>query len=95
MHKHQHVLRIFGTEATLVLDDAGPRLSTSRGEGPQSLRIESLPNNKGDLIPSFINPIRVDGDTRQHTQELFDVISICAACDESAKAGREVEVQYV
>jgi predicted dehydrogenase len=95
VHKHQHVVRIFGTEATLVLDDAGPRLSTSRAEAPQPMGIESLPSNKGDLIPSFINTIRVDGDMRQHTQELFDVISICAACDDSVKAGREVEVQYV
>ena len=96
VHKHQHVVRIFGTEATLVLDDAGPRLSTARGaEGPQSLGVEPLPRNKGDLIPSFINSVRADSDTRWYTQQLLDVISICIACGNSVKAGREVEVHYV
>lgn len=96
VHNHQHVVRIFGTQATFLLDDAGPRLSTSRGpEGPESLGTEPLPSGKGNLIPSFINSVRMDSDMREHTQELLDVISICVACDDSVRAGRGLEVRYL
>lgn len=94
VHKHQHVVRTFGTRATFVHDDAGPRLSTRRESAAVALDADPLPSHKGDLIPSFINHVRDDDDLDAHTQELLDVISICAACDESARTGREVEIQY-
>src|SRR5437879_8574199 len=30
VHRHQHVLRVFGTKGTFIYDDMGPRLYNSR-----------------------------------------------------------------
>ena len=96
-HRHQHVVRIFGTKATFIYDDAGPRLHTTRDPVVLGSVVDrpTLPAHKGDLIPAFINAILNDEDWNQQTQEMFDVISVCSACDQAERCEDAVEVQYV
>ena len=97
MHKHQHVLRIFGTKGTFIHDDAGPRFHTALDPAIRAARITlpTLPENKGALIPAFVTAIREDEDLNKHTQDIFDVVSICAACEKALQTNSTVEVEYL
>lgn len=94
---HQHVVRIFGTKGTFIYDDQGPRLFTSRDPALQATPLSQapLPASKGDLIPGFVQAIRDDADFRMQTQQEFDVISVCAAIDQSLVGEGPVKVEYV
>ncbi|MGE3343051.1 MAG: Gfo/Idh/MocA family protein [Vicinamibacterales bacterium] len=97
MHRHQHVLRVFGTRGTFIHDDAGPRLHASRDAAHEPTRIElaSLAASKGDLIPGFVQAIREDRDTAADTQAVFDALSACAASDCALRRGTDVEIPYI
>jgi predicted dehydrogenase len=97
VHRHHHIVRVFGTDATFVYDDAGPRLHLTRDPAATAapVALPPLPSTKGALIAPFVASILADENLNAHTQELFDVMSICAACDESVRTHSEVEVSYV
>jgi predicted dehydrogenase len=102
VHRHQHMVRLFGTEATFVCDDAGPRLHVARDPSAavgarhaSPVHLPTLPATKGELIAPFVSAILADANLNAHSQTIFDVISICAACDQALQLGSEVEVRYV
>ncbi len=97
VHRHQHVIRIFGTKATFIYDDQGPRLHTTRDPAGESLTIDlsPLPSTKGDLLPGFIDAIVSAKDGAADAQHEFDVMSICIAADHAVVSGRPTQVSYV
>ena len=97
VHPHQHVVRVFGTKGTLIYDDQGPRLFSSRDpELPAKfLDLSPLPASKGDLIPDFVKSISDGSDTRAAIHHEFDLISACTAADEALAAATPVEIEYV
>lgn len=97
VHRHQHVVRLFGTEGTFIHDDAGPRWHRSRDPElpPDAVSLSPLPASKGALIADFVGTVRGAVDADAETQSHFDAISIALACNEAAQIGRSVEVQYV
>ncbi len=97
VHRHQHVVRVFGTNGTFIYDDEGPRLSLSRDpEVPaHRLPLATVPPSKGVLVPDFVRAIVTGEDPRAHTQHEFDVISACVAADEACARDSSVEVTYV
>jgi predicted dehydrogenase len=97
VHRHQHVMRIFGTRATFIVDDAGPRLHLSRdpNEPATPLAHNPLPATKGDLIPEFVASVTTGAAMRPDTQHEFDVISACVAADRALASGGAVTVDYV
>jgi predicted dehydrogenase len=93
---HQHVVRVFGTEATLISDDAGARLYRSRDPETPSERLDlaPLPASKAELIPDFVQRI-VEGEAgRQAAQHELDVISTCVAADRALAKGGAVDIEY-
>lgn len=97
VHRHQHVIRMFGTEATFLYDDAGPRMCRSRdpAQPPERVQQEPLPGHKGDLIPDFVEAVLADVDDRAETQSFFDGISVCVAADRAAVTGKRELIEYV
>jgi predicted dehydrogenase len=97
VHRHHHVLRVFGTRATFIYDDRGARLHVSREPASQATTFTAPPlaANKGDLIPAFVGGIRDGRRDEAATQLHFDVLSACAAADRAADAGAFVEIEYV
>lgn len=97
VHRHQHVMRIFGERASFIYDDMGPRLHTSRdpAAAPEPMDFSPLPRHKGALIRDFIEAVARDSDMSAQTQHEFDVISTCLAAERSRAAREEVEVEYV
>lgn len=97
VHRHQHVMRLFGTKETFIYDDAGPRRHATRDPlvAASTLALATLPKSKGELISPFISAILDDENLNAQTQEIFDVISICNAADQALKNSSMVEIQYV
>src|SRR5262249_12264564 len=96
-HRPQHVVRLCGTRATFVHDDAGSRFQRTRD--PEAIAAPvtspSLPVTEGALIAPFVSAILADENLDAHTQELFDVMSICIASNESLRVRSAVEVAYL
>lgn len=96
-HRHQHVLRVFGTKATFIYDDQGPRLIESRepGEDPIWIEHSPLPAHKWDLIPDLVHEIQRRNAPTSRVQQEFDLISIGLAADQSAEYGTSIEITYL
>jgi predicted dehydrogenase len=103
VHRHQHIVRIFGTRKTFILDDAGPRLMTARDPVEPGLAVASVepvdlavkPAHKGALIPAFVEGIFAKMPSRTADLDAtFDAIAIAAACDESASSSSSVQIRY-
>jgi predicted dehydrogenase len=97
VHRHHHVLRVFGTEATFIYDDMGPRIHRTRDEDARAeiLDVETLPDHKGALIPGFIDAILAGTDPAPKAQREFDLISICGAADTALVAKKTLEIEYL
>jgi predicted dehydrogenase len=103
MHPHQHVVRIFGTRQTFILDDAGPRLLSQRDplerDAPvahaQSVALAATPANKGALIPEFVRCIVSGAPARNDDLDVtLDAIAVAAACDEAAASAQPIKITY-
>jgi predicted dehydrogenase len=97
VHAHQHVVRVFGTRATFLYDDQGPRLHASRepGHAPSRLDLPALPAEKGELIPEFLDAVSGGQGYDDVTQSFFDGIAICLACDRAAERRSPQDIEYV
>jgi predicted dehydrogenase len=97
VHAHQHVVRVFGTRATFLYDDQGPRLHTSREprQAPSRLDLPALPASKGELIPGFLDAVSCGQGYDAVTQSFFDGIAICLACDRAAEQRGFQDIEYI
>lgn len=97
VHPHQHVVRVFGTKATFLYDDRGPRLYATREPGAEPMRLSEapLPATKGDLIPDLIAGIRAEADPMAAAQHEFDTISVSLAADRAARQHSVEDIPYV
>ena len=97
VHGHQHVVRVFGTEGTIIYDDQGARYHSHRDPAPPAEPIDEapLPSSKHVLINGFVDAIVNNIDLSGETQLDFDVMSVCIASDESLRTGITEEIQYV
>ena len=97
VHRHQHVIRIYGTKATFFYDDAGPRLHKSRDPDGRahSVDLAPLPETKGDLIPEFVSAIVNERDISDQMQMIFDGICICTASDRAIKTQKLEYIKYL
>ncbi|MHB8643774.1 MAG: Gfo/Idh/MocA family protein [Gaiellaceae bacterium] len=93
---HRHVVRMFGTKATAVSDDAGVRLYRSREPEvePERVPLSPLPPSKGALIADFLAAV---GGTRAMdpgADHEFALIDVCAAANRALEEGRDVDIDY-
>jgi predicted dehydrogenase len=97
VHRHQHVVRAFGTAGTFLYDDAGARLHASRdpGQPSRTLDLAPLPAGKGDLIPGFLDAVAGSDGYGADTQSFFDGIAVCLAADRAAAAAAPQAIRYV
>jgi predicted dehydrogenase len=95
--RHQHVVRVFGTEATFVHDDAGSRLHTERDPGapPRALDLAPLPPGKSELVGPFLDSIARGAAGEGEPQHELDVVACCVAADRALAEGGRTLVEYV
>lgn len=96
VHRHQHVVRAFGTLATFVHDDCGPRLHPERDGGRRAVpvELESLPAGKSDLIDPAVEAILAGASTEELIRHDLAVVAACAAADRSLREGARIVVDY-
>ena len=96
VHRHQHVVRVFGTKATFIYDDAGARLHTERDPSIALVRLADAaqPASKGALIPGFVEAIRRGDDPAAAAEHEFAVIAACLAADHAVDIAKPIEVDY-
>ena len=77
----EHVLRVFGTKATFIHDDAGARLHLARDPGGPPRVIDQAPvaATKGELVPSFIDAILAGNDPAPSARHEYAVVTACLA----------------
>ena len=97
VHRHQHVLRVFGTKATFLLDDCGPRIHRTRSSESKAepIDLKTLPSAKWDLIPEFVGKIIKGSRHAYSCRQDFETMAACLEADKSLKEGRTVEIQYL
>ena len=97
VHRHQHVVRVFGSKGTFIYDDCGPRLHAHRQDGAAGvpLDLSALPCSKGDLIPAFVAAIVSGADLTDQTQHDLDVMSACLAADRAVASGTAQHIDYL
>lgn len=95
-HPHQHVVRVFGTKATVILDDRGPRLFTSRDPAtpPSVLDLPALPASKGALIPGFLDRIVRGEDPGPPFDHELAVVAACHAADQAVREAQPQRIEY-
>lgn len=93
---HQHVVRLFGTEATLIQDDAWPRLYRSRDPQIPAERLDLAPlaASKAELIPEFVRCVVEGGADHQSIRHELNVVSACIAADRALSEGGTVDIEY-
>jgi predicted dehydrogenase len=96
VHKHQHVVRIFGTKATFTHDDAGARLHIARDPGAPPRMIDHAPTaaNKGDLLPPFVDALLAGVDPAPAARHELDVITACIAADRALAHQQPQSIEY-
>jgi predicted dehydrogenase len=96
VHRHHHVVRVFGSKGTFIYDDQGPRVHKSRAEDSMAVVIDKnpLPAHKGVLIPSFLDSIQ-HNTFHQAARQEFDLVSVLAATDRARQVKETLKIQYL
>jgi hypothetical protein len=87
---------VFGTEATVLYDDRGPRILESREPDvpARPLDLAPLPATKGDLVPSFVAAVSNGGAPEDSVQHELDLICACTAAERALTEGVPVDIDY-
>jgi hypothetical protein len=91
-------LRVFGTKATFIIDDAGPRVHRRRQDGAEGepLSLAALPSGKGALIPAFVDTVtRIAGSAPARPQQDLDVVTVCITADEARLNHTTDRIEYL
>ena len=96
VHRHQHVVRVFGSLGTVVHDDCGPRLHRERDGGApaEAIDLDPLPAGKADLVGSAIEAILSDAPTEELARHDLAVVAACSAADRSLREGARIVIDY-
>ena len=96
VHRHQHVVRVFGTEATFIYDDQGSRLHRSREPScpAETIDLAPLASTKGDLISEFVDRVAEGPPFAEHPLVDFDVLAACIAGNDAAVSGQSGPIRY-
>ncbi len=91
VHKHQHVLRIFGDRGTFLFDDQGARIYRERDPGGPAERpsLSAAPPGKGALLPSFLADVHAGS---YDAEREFELVAACLAADRALTERARVEV---
>lgn len=96
MHRHQHVVRIFGTKGTFIHDDMGTRIHWSNAEDsePEFIKKAAKPYKKSELIDEFVDRI-LKKDFKCLAQREFDLMSVVLAADEAIGDDKPLTIGYL
>lgn len=94
-HPHQHVLKIFGTKGTFIVDDQGARIFKTRKDGDKPTlltQLKTLPTGKSLLIKSFLDGILSNENPKEKMNREIKLIECLLASEESLSRKERVKI---
>jgi len=77
MHKHQHVLKVYGTKKTFIYDDRGARIFSKRDPFESNgYKVRKLYNGKDCLLPGFFKNLN---NKKNHKKDIMREINLMSA----------------
>jgi len=97
VHRHHHVIRVFGTDGTFLCDDLGARCSWARDPGGavESIPESAVASTKGALLPRFIERILTQPADALELHRELGVAAATVAVDEALRKGDWVAIPEV
>lgn len=97
VHKHQHVVKVFGTKKSFIFDDKGARIFINR-DPHESKKIKStkqLYDGKACLLPKFISKISYGKSYSNDIINELNLISACVFSDQSMLKKKKMKIKYI
>ncbi len=96
IHRHHHILKIFGTKKTFVYDDKGPRIFSSKKEKSHAKKINllSLPKDKTILMKNFFKDLKKKNFDKKKMRDTFDLVHILNAVRLSHLRNKRIKIYY-
>ncbi len=95
VHPHFHRLDVFGTKKTFTHHAGGAWLFGERGSEGEKLSYEYPGSRKGEVIFSFVDSILQSKPPLVSEDDVFSVMSVCFAAEQSVSEGRPVQIDYI
>lgn len=95
VHKHQHVLKVFGTKKTFIYDEVGARFYKNYDPAKYKLKnVKKLYDGKAALLPDFFSKIKKKNKYKKHIYKELDLIAASIYADLSLKKNKKVKIRY-
>lgn len=96
VHKHHHILKIFGTKKTFIYDDKGPRIFSSKKEKSNAKKINlfSLPKDKTIIMKNFFKNIEKNKLDKKKINDMFNLVHILNAVRLSHIKNKKIKINY-
>jgi predicted dehydrogenase len=96
VHRHHHVLRVFGTKKTFLYDDQGPRLFDTRGDAARAtpIALDPFPPSKGALVDPFLAALSATTRDRELARYELDVIAAAITANDALREERLLRIDY-
>lgn len=97
VHKHQHVIKVFGTKKSFIFDDKGARIFTKRDpyESKKIKTTKKIYEGKACLLPNFFKKISYGKNYKNDIINELNLISACVFSDQSILKKKKVRIKYI
>jgi len=97
VHKHQHVIKVFGTKKTFIYDDKGARIFSNRDpHDSKKIRIKKrIYDGKACLLPKFFEKISFSKSYKKDIINELNLVSACVFSDQSISKKKRVRIKYI
>ncbi len=97
VHKHQHVLKVYGTKKTFIYDDMGARISKKRDpyKSNHIISNKKLYDGKDCLLPKVLTKLRTRKNFKKEVYNELNLISASIHADISSKRKKKIKIKYL
>ena len=94
VHKHQHVLKIYGTKKTFIYDDMGARIFNKRDPfSGKTYKVKKLYNGKDCLLPNFFENLKLKKNYKKNILREINLMSASISSDISLKKNKKIKIK--
>jgi len=97
VHKHQHVIKVYGSKKTFIYDDKGARIYSNRDPSkPEKIKMsKKLYSGKACLLPSFLKKIETSKNFSKNIYNELNLMTTCIFADMSSHKERKLKIKYL
>jgi len=97
VHKHQHVIKVFGTKKSFIYDDMGARIYNNRDPySPKQIKFnKNLYDGKACLLPDFFENIKNKKNYSKNIYNELNLISACVFADQAISKEKKIKIKYI